>query len=725
MVNWNIIYAHKWPDELYDMTVTYLKCCKLPSLPLWVRKTFMKRLRAGYTLNEAGELVLVVEEDVPWVVNRTNHQTIATTQHAGSKKTFKVVKESARVDVLVNLMNDPKNLILNAHMLFDKVIRSYHIGISRRFIHTFLTSHPSMRDLNIHRAIPKKTIIKSFRPEYPFQHWQMDLIDMSTVTSANKGYNWILVVIDIFSKFVYFYPIGQKTGANIAILLSKLFLSGDIPDILHSDNGLEFKNDDVSQVCAEFHVRQVFGKGYSPQTQGFVENKNKHLKSLLNYFFIKHNSYQYYDLLDRFAYNINNAKHSVTGYTPIQLHRGRDVSVGGGANDTGANASAENANDDVEDMDYVFEENDQARLERYYEHTHRMYNERVNHVSHILKSEAVKREVKYADKVQSQRATVGIRVGSYVRVASYVDRGNHSIQTVIIKIEDKVQTNPLVIKQNETQYVHVADVMERPRTVFRKLDLKTRKFYPNVFKITHVIRESGRVRTTYKLMEVEEYNQREVTRKSVSMLLATGKGDTMWASEFQTPLLALYNPHDSESVAAAPRPQYRFVDTMDMRTNSNKNSNSNSNKNKNKNSNKPKDDVNKTPVVTNNPSFNAPTDILLVENKNVRPKNKKNTIMTPELLERALSRRRCMERLYVLYTLPEINKEDGQYTGGVRVDRGQIIKWDNSTWQVRLSHQRGTGEATRLLLRPEMYGQMNTIDGWTFEQEKTVLRRCT
>jgi transposase InsO family protein len=720
MVNWNMIYAHKWPDELYDMTVTYLKCRTLPTLPLWVRRTFMKRINAGYTLNEADELVLVVP-DVPWAVNRTNHKPIAMTP-VGSK-TFKVVKESKRVDVLVHLMNDPKNLILNAHMLFDKVIRSYHIGISRRFIHTFLTSHPSMRDLLIHRAIPKKTIIKSFRPEYPFQHWQMDLIDMSTVSSANKGYNWIFVIIDIFSKFVYLYPLGQKTGANIAILLSKLFLSGDIPDILHSDNGMEFKNNEVSQVCDEFHVRQVFGKGYSPQTQGFVENKNKHLKSLLNYFFIKHNSYQYYDLLDRFAYNINNAKHSVTGYTPIQLHRGRDVSVGGGAQ-TEANATET-------ETEYVVEENDQAKLERYYEHSHRMYNERVNHVSHILKSEAVKREVKYENNIQSQRATVGIRVGSYVRVATYMDTGNHSIQPVIIKIDDTNQINPLVIKQ-EGVYVHVDDVMERPRTVFRKLDLKTRKFYPNIFKVTHVIRELGRVRTTYKLVEVEEYNQREVTSKTVSMLLATGKGDTMWETDFQTPILALYNPYDSASVAAAPRPQYRFVDTMDMRTNSNSGSDSNSNTRKNKQS--TIITINTKPNETNNKevSFQSPTDVLLepgpgseLEQKNkLKKKNKSTIVVTTELIKRVLSRRACMVREYVLYTFPEINPEDDEYTGGVWIDRGQIIKWDKSSWQVRLSHQRKTGEATRLLLRPEMYGKMNTIDGWTFEQENIVLRKC-
>lgn len=698
MTNWNIIYGHKWPDKLYETAVTYLKHGTLSDTPLWVRRTFLKRLSAGYTLNDQDEIVLIVNT-VPWVLNRNNRLPIATPDE---RRTFKVVKESDRADVLIRLIGDPKNLMLSAHMMFDKVIRAYYIGISRRYIHTFLTTHPYMRDLNIHRALPKKTIVKSFRPEYPFQHWQMDLIDMSTVSSANKGYNWIFVIIDIFSKFVYLYPLGQKTGANVAILLSKLFLSGDIPGILHSDNGLEFRNEDVAQVCAEFNVKQIFGKGYSPQTQGFVENKNKHLKSLLNYFFIKHNSYQYYDLLDRFAYNINNAKHSVTGYTPMQLHRGRDVSVGGGpitpANDPANETSKETV---------ILEEPDEARLEAYYKHTHNMYNERVNHVSTILKSEAVKREVMYAKRIQSQQSTAGIRVGSYVRVATFVDAGNHEIQPVIIQIDGVKQVNPLLIKRNDT-YVHVADVVTRPRTVFRKIDLNTRRFYPQVFKVTHVIRESGRVRTTYRLAEVDEHNATNVTTKPVAMLQATGKSDSSWSFDFQTPSLALYNPYDSSSNVAAPRPQYRFVDTMDMKINHDTNLVNTNNK--------------KQTADTNMPIFAKPSDVISSPNN----RNNNNKAVSIEQVERALSRRKCLVRRYIVYNKPHVDEESGQYTGKVRKDLGQIVKWDANThnWQIRFSEQRGTGEATRLLLQPALYGKMDTIDGWTFEDERGVFRKC-
>ncbi len=33
--------------------------------------------------------------------------------------------------------------------------------------------------------------------------WQMDLVDMCSYNRTNNGYNWILVCIDVFSKFVW------------------------------------------------------------------------------------------------------------------------------------------------------------------------------------------------------------------------------------------------------------------------------------------------------------------------------------------------------------------------------------------------------------------------------------------------------------------------------------------------------------------------------------------
>ena len=74
---------------------------------------------------------------------------------------------------------------------------------------------------------------------FPFEHWQMDLIDMSRedLRIANKSYTWIIVIIDIFSKFVYIHPIVNKEPNTVSAVLEKIFLSGDIPKKIQHDDG--------------------------------------------------------------------------------------------------------------------------------------------------------------------------------------------------------------------------------------------------------------------------------------------------------------------------------------------------------------------------------------------------------------------------------------------------------------------------------------------------------
>ena len=42
---------------------------------------------------------------------------------------------------------------------------------------------------------------------YPGQIVQSDLIDMQKFSTKNSGYNYILVVIDCFSKFLWCVPL--------------------------------------------------------------------------------------------------------------------------------------------------------------------------------------------------------------------------------------------------------------------------------------------------------------------------------------------------------------------------------------------------------------------------------------------------------------------------------------------------------------------------------------
>ena len=76
----------------------------------------------------------------------------------------------------------------------------------------------------------------------PGTSWQMDLLDMEKYSKHNKGYKWILIVIDIFTRQVYAKAMKNKTAEETKKALSEIIKDAPkIPVVIQSDDGSEFK----------------------------------------------------------------------------------------------------------------------------------------------------------------------------------------------------------------------------------------------------------------------------------------------------------------------------------------------------------------------------------------------------------------------------------------------------------------------------------------------------
>ena len=53
--------------------------------------------------------------------------------------------------------------------------------------------------------------------------WQANVIEMRPYVRFNKGYNYILTVIDVLSKYAWTLPFKSKNGSDVAAALSKIF----------------------------------------------------------------------------------------------------------------------------------------------------------------------------------------------------------------------------------------------------------------------------------------------------------------------------------------------------------------------------------------------------------------------------------------------------------------------------------------------------------------------
>ena len=77
--------------------------------------------------------------------------------------------------------------------------------------------------------------------------WAADLIDMQAFSKDNNGIKYLLMVIDIFPKFVGIIPLKRKTRQEVANAFS-MILKIPRPSKMWVDKGWEFYNKDVQKL---------------------------------------------------------------------------------------------------------------------------------------------------------------------------------------------------------------------------------------------------------------------------------------------------------------------------------------------------------------------------------------------------------------------------------------------------------------------------------------------
>lgn len=63
---------------------------------------------------------------------------------------------------------------------------------------------------------------------------QIDLIEMIPYAKFNKGYKYIFIAINVFSKYVFTHPLKSKTGKEVSLAIEKV-LEKYVPNNIQSD----------------------------------------------------------------------------------------------------------------------------------------------------------------------------------------------------------------------------------------------------------------------------------------------------------------------------------------------------------------------------------------------------------------------------------------------------------------------------------------------------------
>ena len=117
---------------------------------------------------------------------------------------------------------------------------------------------------------------------WPFQQWAFDLVG-KIHPSSSSGHKFIITATEYFTKWVEAVPLSAATGKHVALfILNHIICRYGIPSSIVTDNGGQFKNKDLKQLCKKFRIKQHWSSIYYPQGNGQAEASNKTLLKILH-----------------------------------------------------------------------------------------------------------------------------------------------------------------------------------------------------------------------------------------------------------------------------------------------------------------------------------------------------------------------------------------------------------------------------------------------------------
>lgn len=148
--------------------------------------------------------------------------------------------------------------------------------------------------------------------------WQTDLVEMIPYARKNKGYKYILCVIDCFTKFAWALPLKSKTGNEVSKAMLKIIHKRS-PKLLQLDNGKEFYNSLFDSLMKKYNIKKY--SVYSTKKACIVERFNRTLKSLMFKEFTSIGSHDWVSLLPTLLNKYNSSKHRTIGMSPKEADK--------------------------------------------------------------------------------------------------------------------------------------------------------------------------------------------------------------------------------------------------------------------------------------------------------------------------------------------------------------------------------------------------------------------
>ena len=219
---------------------------------------------------------------------------------------------------MLNEMKDIYNPTLRERM--ERGLVSTLIGIKKRFGWGVATGTGYIKKKKfsvlaeeLHKPVKRKFKKRRVMVNGIDKIWAADLADMKAFKDHNDGYTFLLLVIDIFSKYGWIVPLKNKKGKTVAEALENIFEERK-PEKLWTDKGTEFKNKDVKKLIEIYSTE-------NEEKSSVVERWIRTMKEKMWKHFTDNKTRTYIDVLPDLVEDYNNTVHSSIKMAPIEASK--------------------------------------------------------------------------------------------------------------------------------------------------------------------------------------------------------------------------------------------------------------------------------------------------------------------------------------------------------------------------------------------------------------------
>ena len=148
--------------------------------------------------------------------------------------------------------------------------------------------------------------------------WSLDILDLKDYgPENNRGYRYVLVIIDNFSKFGWTIPLKNKNAQTIKDSFENSLISSKRkPNLIETDRGKEFYNNIFQDFLSKNNIK-LYSRN-SSYGAVFAERFNRTIRDLLKRPVFEKGNGNWIDILQTITKQYNKRIHSSTKLTPIQ-----------------------------------------------------------------------------------------------------------------------------------------------------------------------------------------------------------------------------------------------------------------------------------------------------------------------------------------------------------------------------------------------------------------------